>query len=79
MRTPHSSTVASPKPDTNIDPHKFGLHKAAYSISELSEVTSIARSSLYRLISAGEIHPVKMGAKTLAFATDKRNRLYHNS
>ena len=39
----------------SIDPRTFGLTKAAYSVNETLEVLSIGRTSLYKLVSGGEL------------------------
>jgi hypothetical protein len=52
-----------------IDPHVFGLVKAAYSVNETLTVLSIGRTSLYKLVKLGELTPIKLGKKTL-FGSD---------
>jgi hypothetical protein len=50
------------------DPRAFGLVQAAYAVDETLEVLSIGRTSLYKLVDAGHLHPVKLGKKTLFLA-----------
>jgi hypothetical protein len=52
------------------DPRKYGLLKAAYSVNETLEILSLGRTSLYKLINCNELHPVKLGKKTLFLAPD---------
>jgi excisionase family DNA binding protein len=63
---------ASPtiQPATFIDPHSFGLLKAAYTVNETLNVLSIGRTSLYAAVKQGDLHPVKFGRKTLFYARD---------
>ncbi len=70
MSTAPAQPAGFPPQELHIDPREFGLRKVAYSVKETSEVLSIARSSLYRLVGDGALNPVKMGTKTLFFATD---------
>jgi Helix-turn-helix domain len=60
--------------DTNdavhIDPHAFGLVKAAYSVGETLDLLSIGRTSLYAAVKRGELKRVKFGKKTLFCSTD---------
>ena len=51
-------------------PNAFGLTKAAYSVNETCTLLSISRSSLYGLIDAGKLRPMKLGKKTLLGADD---------
>jgi excisionase family DNA binding protein len=44
--------------------------KAAYSVNETLERLSIGRTTLYKLVKDGELHPVKLGKKTLFLAPD---------
>jgi excisionase family DNA binding protein len=39
--------------------------KISYSIREASTASGIGRTTLYQLIKAGELTPVKIGARTL--------------
>jgi excisionase family DNA binding protein len=55
---------------TPVDPHEFGLTKAAYSVGEVLEQLSIGRTSLYAAVKRRELSPVKFGRKTLFYATD---------
>ena len=43
--------------------------KAAYSIAEAVRVTSLGRSKLYQLMSAGDLEFVKIGKRRLVTAT----------
>jgi len=52
------------------DPRDFGLTKAAYSVSEVLELLSIGRTSLYAAVKRRELTPVKFGRKTLFYASD---------
>jgi len=61
----------------SIDPHAFGLHKAAYSVLETMAILSIGRSSLYRIINDGRLPAVKFGKKTLFYASDIAAFLTH--
>jgi excisionase family DNA binding protein len=61
------STAPDPSP---IDPHTFGLAKAAYGVRETIELLSIGRTSLYAAVRRGALTPVKFGKKTLFYATD---------
>jgi excisionase family DNA binding protein len=53
-----------------MDPHEYGLHKAAYSIKETLELLSIGRTSLYELVKRGDLKQVKFGRKTLIYAVE---------
>jgi hypothetical protein len=44
--------------------------KAAYSVNETLDVLSIGRTKLYQLVNLDELHPVKVGKKTLFLAPD---------
>jgi hypothetical protein len=59
-------------PNGNImeNPRNYGLLKAAYSVNETLEILSLGRTSLYKLINCNELHPVKLGKKTLFLAPD---------
>jgi len=52
------------------DPHSFGLYKAAYSVNETLAMLSIGRTQLYSLVKSGELPVVKLGKKTLFYASD---------
>lgn len=39
--------------------------KIAYTMKEATAATGISRTTLYALIKAGELSPVKMGSRTL--------------
>lgn len=49
--------------------------KLAYSIKEFCEATSLGRTTVYELIAAGRLSPVKVGAKTLITAEEARRFL----
>jgi hypothetical protein len=53
-----------------LNPRAFGLFKAAYSVEEVLEILSIGRTSLYKLVDAGHLHPAKLFKKTLFIADD---------
>jgi excisionase family DNA binding protein len=53
-----------------MDPHAFGLTKAAYSVNETLVILSIGRTSLYALVQRGDLPFAKLGRKTLFYATD---------
>lgn len=53
-----------------MDPHPFGLTKAAYSVNETLNILSIGRTSLYELVQRGDLPSAKLGRKTLFYATD---------
>lgn len=44
--------------------------KLAYSVPEACDALSISRTVLYRLIAAGELETVKIGARTVVRATE---------
>jgi hypothetical protein len=74
----HDSTdgsVSGEKPDQDahvgpIDPHAFGLGKAAYAVGETLSLLSIGRTSLYAAVKRGDLKRVKLGKKTLFYAAD---------
>jgi excisionase family DNA binding protein len=51
-------------------PHEYGLTKACYSVNETLTLLSIGRTSLYQLVQRGDLHPAKLGTKTLFYASD---------
>jgi hypothetical protein len=53
-----------------VDPRNYGLVKAAYSVGESLDVLSIGRTKLYELVKLDQLHPVKLGKKTLFLASD---------
>jgi predicted DNA-binding transcriptional regulator AlpA len=53
-----------------VDPRAYGLAKAAYTLAETIVILSIGRTSLYKLMADGSLKPVKMGKKTLFYASD---------
>jgi excisionase family DNA binding protein len=53
-----------------IDPRAFGLAKAAYTVNETLAILSIGRTSLYKLVQSGDLKLVKLGKKSLLYATD---------
>ncbi|MGE5546496.1 MAG: helix-turn-helix domain-containing protein [Solirubrobacterales bacterium] len=58
-----------------LQPHDFGLFKAAYSVNETLSLLSIGRTSLYEAIKDGRLNPKKFGHKTLFLAPDLANFL----
>jgi excisionase family DNA binding protein len=52
------------------NPLDYGLVKAAYSVNETLSMLSIGRTSLYSLVKSGELPAVKLGKKTLFYASD---------
>ncbi len=52
------------------NPQEFGLSKVAYSVNETMNLLSIGRTLLYRLVAQGKLRPVKLGKKTLFYASD---------
>ena len=42
---------------------------------EVQELLKISRSTLWRLIHAGMLHPVKLGPRTMRFRVDEVTRL----
>lgn len=66
----HCAKAITGHPASPIDPHTFGLNKAAYSVNETIDLLSIGRTSLYVAVSQGNLHPVKFGRKTLFYAAD---------
>ncbi len=53
-----------------MEPQRYGLQKAAYSVNETLALLSIGRTSLYELIKTGELKATKFGHKTLFLAPD---------
>ena len=49
---------------------KNELSRVAFSVSEVSEVTSLGRSSIYQEIQAGRLATFKVGSRTLIHADD---------
>ena len=48
-----------------------------YTIKEVMEVLKISKANLYRLISNGDIQPLKLGGRTL-FAESELDRFIEN-
>jgi excisionase family DNA binding protein len=46
------------------------LTKAAYSLREVSDITSVCRTKLYEEINKGRLRIVKVGSRTLVLADD---------
>jgi excisionase family DNA binding protein len=51
-------------------PPNFSLKKAAYSLNELTEVTSLCRTKIFELVKSGRLRATKCGRRTLFLATD---------
>jgi excisionase family DNA binding protein len=66
----HRVRASAEYPVRPIDPHAFGLVKAAYTVNATLELLSIGRTSLYAAVKRGDLHPVKFGRKTLFYAAD---------
>ncbi len=49
--------------------------KLAYSINEFCAATSLGRTTVYELIAAGRLSPVKVGSKTLITAQEAQRFL----
>jgi len=64
----HDGNVS--KLDPVRDPRAFGLVKAAYSVRETLDVLSIGRTTFYELVARGDLKIVKLGKKSLVYATD---------
>jgi excisionase family DNA binding protein len=41
------------------------LEKLAYRVDEAAQVTGLSKATLYRLVERGELHTIKVGARTL--------------
>jgi excisionase family DNA binding protein len=66
-----SEAEAVPLPDSEPqDPRSFGLHRAAYSVSETLELLSIGRTKFYELVDQGDLRIAKLGTKSLVYVTD---------
>ena len=52
------------------DPRTFGLIKAAYSVKETLDLLSIGRTTVYELVARGDLKIIKLGKKSLVYATD---------
>ena len=48
-----------------LDPRRFGLTKAAYSVKETLYLISIGRTAFYDLIKQEQLKPIKIGRRTL--------------
>jgi excisionase family DNA binding protein len=53
-----------------VDPARFGLRKAAYSINETCEQTRLGRNSIYKLIKDGVLRPIRVNRRTTIGADD---------
>ncbi len=42
----------------------------AYSVARLSDALSLSRTTIYRLIADGELHPIRVGSRTLVAASE---------
>jgi excisionase family DNA binding protein len=64
------STPSQSAPLGSFDPRSFGLIRAAYSVNDTLDLLSIGRTSLYELVKNGDLPAVKLGKRTLFYATD---------
>jgi excisionase family DNA binding protein len=53
-----------------IDPRMLGLFKSAYSVKETLDQLSIGRTTFYELVARGDLKIVKLGKKSLVYASD---------
>lgn len=53
-----------------LTPHTLNLNKAAYSVAEVAEVTSLRRTTIFELAKTGQLKATKCGRRTLFLATD---------
>lgn len=44
--------------------------KLSYGIKEACDATGLSRPTIYRLIEKGELHPIKVGTRTLLLRKD---------
>ncbi len=58
-----------------FQPQDFGLTKAAYSVKETIETTSLGRTSIYAAVKNGRLRLTKSGKKSLILAPDLVNFL----
>ena len=54
------------------------MHKLSYSIREAAEVSGIGRTTIYDLIKAAQLRPVKIGTRTLIRHSDLEALLERN-
>jgi excisionase family DNA binding protein len=66
----HPNEVTKADSGAAANPQEFGLAKVAYSVNETMSLLSIGRTLLYRLVSQKSLLPVKIGKKTLFYASD---------
>jgi excisionase family DNA binding protein len=52
------------------DPQKYGLNKPAYVVNEVLAMGLFGRSKLYELAKQGDLKIVKLGRKSLIYASD---------
>jgi excisionase family DNA binding protein len=52
------------------NPQKYGLNKPAYAVSEVLTMGLFGRSKLYELAKRGDLKIVKLGRKSLIYASD---------
>ena len=64
----HESRSNEPRPFP--DPREFGLIKAAYSVNDTIDLLSIGRTTFYALVGRGDLKIIKLGKKSLVYATD---------
>jgi hypothetical protein len=53
-----------------IDPRDYGLFEVGYSPLGLTERFPIGLTKIYQLIEEGELHPLKLGKRTVIMAVD---------
>lgn len=51
------------------------MDKISYSINEAVSASGLGRTTLYELIKAGQLSPVKIGARTLILRSDLEGML----
>lgn len=54
----------------SIDIAAFGLSKAAYTIDELCQISTLGRNSIYNAVSRGELIPSKLRRRTFFAAPE---------
>jgi hypothetical protein len=59
-----------PPKEGQIDPRDYGLFEVGYSPQGLIDRFPIGLTKIYQLIEAGELHPLKLGKRTIILATD---------
>ena len=52
------------------NPQKYGLNKPAYVVNEVLAMGLFGRSKLYELTQRGDLKIVKLGKKSLIYASD---------